>query len=127
MMAAGNAQPVAIIGAALELGSGRRGVDMGPSAIRYAGLDARLKEIGLESVDLGNVETAVAEATDAGDERARFLPQILAACDRVAGLVERSVGDDYLPLILGGDHSVALGTLAGMAHANGPGGVLWID
>lgn len=116
-----------MIGAALDLGSGRRGVDMGPSAIRYAGLDARLKEIGVESVDLGNVETAVAEATDAGDERARFLPQILAACDRVAGLVERSVGDGYLPLVLGGDHSVALGTLAGMAHANGRGGVLWID
>jgi arginase len=116
-----------VIGAALDLGSGRRGVDMGPSAIRYAGLDARLKEIGLESVDLGNVETAVAEATDAGDESARFLRQILAACERVAGLVERSVGDGYLPLVLGGDHSVALGTLAGMAHARGTGGVLWID
>jgi arginase len=116
-----------VIGAALDLGSGRRGVDMGPSAIRYAGLDGRLKELGLESIDLGNVETAVAEATDAGDERARFLPQIHAACDRVAGLVERSVGEGYLPLVLGGDHSVALGTLAGMAHASGPGGVLWID
>ena len=70
---------------------------MGPSAIRYAGLDARLKEIGLESVDLGNVETAVAEATDAGDARARFLPQIRSACERVAETHEpisrQSLGD----------------------------------
>jgi arginase len=116
-----------VIGAALDLGSGRRGVDMGPSAIRYAGLDARLQEIGYESVDLGNVETAVAEATDAGDERARFLPQIRAACERVADYVERAVRDGFLPLVLGGDHSVALGTFAGMARTRGTGGVLWID
>jgi len=100
---------------------------MGPSAIRYAGLDARLKEIGQESVDLGNVETAVAEATEAGDERARFLPQIRGACERVAALVERSARETYLPLVLGGDHSVALGTLAGMARVHGVGGVLWVD
>ena len=116
-----------MIGAALDLGSGRRGVDMGPSAIRYAGLDSRLLEIGHEPVDLGNVETAVAEATDAGDEHARFLPQIRAACERVAGIVEGATRDAYLPLVLGGDHSVALGTLAGMARAHGPGGVVWID
>jgi len=116
-----------VIGAALDLGSGRRGVDMGPSAIRYAGLDARLREIGYEPVDLGNVETAVAEASDAGDEQARFLPQIRAACERVAALVEREARDDSLPLVLGGDHSVALGTLAGMARVHGLGGVLWLD
>ncbi len=123
----GSSHKVAVIGAALDLGSGRRGVDMGPSAIRYAGLDARLKQIGYESIDLGNVETAVAEATEAGDARARFLPQIHATCARVAGLVEQSVRDGFLPLVLGGDHSVALGTLAGMARAHGLGGVLWID
>jgi arginase len=100
---------------------------MGPSAIRYAGLDARLKEIGYDSVDLGNVEAAVPEASDEGDERARFLPQIRATCERVAGLVEGAARDDYLPLVLGGDHSVALGSLAGMARALGHGGVLWID
>src|SRR5207244_8625669 len=76
-------QKVAVIGAALDLGAGRRGVDMGPSAIRYAGLDARLTEIGHECFDLGNVETAVAEATSPGDERARFLPQIREACERI--------------------------------------------
>jgi arginase len=118
---------IAVIGAALDLGSGRRGVDMGPSAIRYAGLEARLEEIGHEPLDLGNVEAPVAEATDAGDERARFLPQIRATCKRLAGHVERAVRGGYLPLVLGGDHSVALGTLAAMARAHGPGGVLWID
>jgi len=100
---------------------------MGPSAIRYAGLAARLREIGQETVDLGNVETAVAEATSMEDERARFLPQIKATCARIAALVERVLREDYLPLVLGGDHSVALGTLAGMARVHGRGGVLWID
>jgi arginase len=118
---------VAVIGAALDLGAGRRGVDMGPSAIRYAGLDARLQEIGLEPEDLGNVETAVAEATSSGDERARFLSQIKATCGRVADAVAGVATDGRLPLVLGGDHSVALGTLAGMARAHGRGGVVWVD
>jgi arginase len=118
---------VAIIGAALDLGAGRRGVDMGPSAIRYAGLDARLEDLGLRVEDWGNVTTAVAEATDVGSERTRFLPQIKETCERVADLVVRAVAEDLLPLVLGGDHSVALGTLGGLARASGPGGVLWFD
>jgi arginase len=116
-----------VIGAALDLGAGRRGVDMGPSAIRYAGLDARLAELGHECVDWGNVETAVAEATEVGDERARFLPQIKDTCGRVAKLVAHAAADGQLPLVLGGDHSVALGSLGGLARVHGPGGVLWID
>jgi arginase len=116
-----------VIGAALDLGAGRRGVDMGPSAIRYAGLDDRLAQIGHACVDLGNVETAVAEATSPGDERARFLPEIQEACRRIADLVAQSSQEGALPLVLGGDHSVALGTLAGLARVHGPGGVLWID
>ena len=118
---------IAVIGAALDLGAGRRGVDMGPSAIRYAGLDARLTEIGHVSVDLGNVETAVAEATSPGDEHARFLPQIKEVTERIAERVSRSTRDGALPLVLGGDHSVAVGTLAGLAEVHGVGGVLWID
>jgi arginase family enzyme len=78
---------VSVIGAALDLGSGRRGVDMGPSAIRYAGLASRIAELGHEVVDRGNVETAVAEATAVGDEQARFLPEIKATCERIAQLV----------------------------------------
>ena len=90
---------VAIIGAALDLGAGRRGVDMGPSAIRYAGLDARIEGLGYAYADRGNVGTAVAEAAGAGS----------------------------IPIVLGGDHSVALGTLGGLHRAHGAGGVIWID
>ena len=116
-----------MIGAALDLGAGRRGVDMGPSAIRYAGLDARLEQLGHECIDRGNVEAAVAEATAAGDPQARFLPQIKETCGRVAELVALSAGGGEVPLVLGGDHSVALGSLAGLARVHGPGGVLWLD
>ena len=118
---------VAIIGAALDLGAGRRGVDMGPSAIRYAGLEERLTGLGYRCVDWGNVQTAVLEATEELDERARYLPQILEACGQVAELVGQALEQGSLPLVLGGDHSVALGTLSGLARANGTGGVLWID
>ena len=118
---------LAIIGAPLDLGAGRRGVDMGPSAIRYAGLEARLDELGLESVDYGNAELVVPEEVDEGDPRARFLAQIKDACEDVAGRVRRAREEGLTPLVLGGDHSVALGTLGGLAAASGPGGVLWFD
>ena len=84
----------AIIGAALDLGAGRRGVDMGPSAIRYAGLEDRLQELGIECEDWGNVETAVAEATASGSPQARFLDQIKETCERIARAVARAVGRD---------------------------------
>ena len=118
---------MAVIGAGLDLGAGRRGVDMGPSAIRYAGLDDRIADLGRRCEDWGDVETAVAEATSVGDERVRYLHEIKAACERIAGLVARASENGYLPLVLGGDHSVALGTLGGLARAHGPGGVLWLD
>jgi arginase len=127
MRAPENAQWVAVIGAALDLGAGRRGVDMGPSAIRYAGLEARIQALGRGCEDWGNVRTAVAEASAVGDERMRFLAQIKETCARIADLVVRAVEGGALPLVLGGDHSVALGTLGGLARANGPGGVLWLD
>ena len=120
-------RPVAVIGAGLDLGAGRRGVDMGPSAIRYAGLAARIEALGRECVDWGNVETAVAEASAVGDERVRFLAPIKETCERVAELVGRALRDDFLPLVLGGDHSVAVGTLGGLARVHGPGAVLWMD
>ena len=118
---------VAVIGAPLDLGQNRRGVDMGPSAIRYAGLNERLTSLGIRCVDWGNVQAAVAEATGEGDERARYLPQIKLACDRVANLVAKAATESSVPLVLGGDHSVALGTLVGLAQAHGPGGVIWVD
>jgi arginase len=119
-------RPVAVIGAPLDLGQDRRGVDMGPSAIRYAGLDRRIVGLGREYADWGNVPTPVAEAVAEGDQELRFLEQIKATCAEVARLVRRAVEEEYLPLVLGGDHSVALGTLAGLRR-DGPGGVLWVD
>jgi arginase len=121
-------RPIAVIGAALDLGQARRGVDMGPSAIRYAGLEPRLAELGRDCVDRGNVAAAVAEAIPEESERARYLPEVKATCERVAALVVEAVSAGQIPLVLGGDHSVALGTLGGLARAHGePGGVLWID
>ena len=117
-----------MIGGTLDLGAGRRGVDMGPSAIRYAGLEQQLTEkLGARVSDVGNVISPVVETAEVGDERARYLPQILDLCDRVAQLVEEAAGRGAMPLVLGGDHSVALGSLVGMALARGPGGVVWVD
>jgi arginase len=119
---------VALIGAPLDLGAGRRGVDMGPSAIRYAGIAEHLAEkLGIETDDLGNIEAPVAESTLVGDAEARYLPQILELCDRVALLVAQARREGKTPLVLGGDHSVALGSLVGMASISGPGGVVWVD
>jgi arginase len=131
-LAAVSVQPserrVALIGAPLDLGAGRRGVDMGPSAIRYAELAEHLADtLGIATDDLGNIEAPVVESLAVDDRSARFLPQILALCDRVAKLVEEARRRDELPLVLGGDHSVALGSLVGMAAAHGPGGVVWVD
>jgi arginase len=100
---------------------------MGPSAIRYAELEDRLTGLGFSVVDEGNVDTAVAEATELEDERARYLPQIKATCGRIATRVAEAAAAGRMPLVLGGDHSVALGTLWGLASVHGPGGVLWID
>src|SRR3954453_8071700 len=117
----------AIIGAPLDLGAGRRGVDMGPSAIRYAGLEDRLAALGVDVVDRGNVAMPVAEATAEPDERARFLPEIRATCERIAELVGAALDEGRVPIVLGGDHSIALGTLGGLAARRGPGGGVGFD
>src|SRR5262245_23710405 len=121
------ARPVAVIGAPLDLGAGRRGVDMGPSAIRYAGLHERITRLGRECVDWGDVPAGVPEATEVGDPDARYLDAIKRACEGVAVLVVDARRQGHLPVVLGGDHSVAIGTLGGMARGDGTGGVLWID
>jgi arginase len=118
---------LAIIGAALDLGAGRRGVDMGPSAIRYAGIDDRLAALGPSISDWGNVEVAVAEAAEQGDPKARFLSEIKEACERIARRVAHASREGFVPVVMGGDHSVAIGTLGGLASVHGAGGVLWLD
>ncbi len=118
---------MAVIGAGLDLGQGRRGVDMGPSAIRYAELNGRLRELGLEVDDWGDVGSPVPERTEEGNPNARYLGPIKAVCEQIAGLVSDAVEKGHIPLTLGGDHSIAMGTLGGMAKARGPGAALWID
>ncbi len=120
-------QAVAAIGASLDLGAGRRGVDMGPSAIRYAGLDARIRGLGRAYHDRGNVEGPVVEISEQGSPDARYISDIVAVCGRVSDEVSASVAAGMFPLVLGGDHSVALGTVCGLARQRGPGGALWID
>jgi arginase len=120
-------QAVAVIGAGLDLGAGRRGVDMGPSAIRHADLEARLGDLGVSVEDWGDVRSPVPEATAEGDPQARYLGPIKEVCERIARLVADAVHQGLMPLVLGGDHSIAMGTLGGMASARGAGGVLWID
>jgi arginase len=121
------APDVAILGAALDLGQGRRGVDMGPSAIRYADLLGRLADLGLGVHDLGTVAEDPIEALDEGDEHAKYLAQILAVCSEIAGHVESASRAGELPLVLGGDHSLALGVFGGLARVHGPVGTLWFD
>ena len=123
--------PVTIIGAPLDLGAGRRGVDMGPSALRIARLNRRIGALGYVVEDIGDVPVAIQETQDPGDMKARYLDEILTVCqtisDRVAGLMARKC----FPLVLGGDHSVAIGTIAGAArHYYERGerlGVIWVD
>ncbi len=122
---------IAVIGAPLDLGAGRRGVDMGVSAIRFANLGQRLGALGYDVKDLGNVEVEQPERAPAGPQNARFLPQIAHTCLRLGETVDSAAAAGRVPLVLGGDHSVAVGTIAGMARrlrrARKKLGVLWID
>jgi len=122
---------IAIVGAPLDLGAGRRGVDMGPSALRLAGLNAKLESLGYEVEDLGNVLVAQPESTPTGRENAKYLPQIAKTCLLLAHMVARVMAEGKFPLILGGDHSIAAGTVAGVAQSfrerGEKIGIIWID
>jgi len=122
---------ISIIGAPMDLGAGRRGVDMGPSALRLAGLNDKLASLGYEVQDLGNVKVEQPETAPVGPVEARYLPQIAQTCERLAELVEKAADEGSAPLVLGGDHSVAMGTVSGMARhfrkAQLKMGLLWID
>src|SRR5438270_9809340 len=100
---------IAIIGAPLDLGAGRRGVDMGPSAMRVANLNKRVASLGYEIEDLGNIPVEQAESAPEGPVHARYLAQIAKTCHRLGLTVEKAMSDGKLPLVLGGDHSVAVG------------------
>jgi arginase len=122
---------IRVIGVPLDLGQSRRGVDMGPSAVRVAGLEARLEELGHVVEDAGNIAVAIPEQKKAGDPRAKYLKEITATCTKHAELVVKTLDAGEVPLVLGGDHSVGSGTVAGVAEfyrrQNQKIGLLWID
>jgi arginase len=118
---------VTIIGVPMDLGAGRRGVDMGPSAIRHAGLHEMLRRLGCEVEDAGDVPVPVAESRVVREEDLRFLDEIVTTCRHLADAVERLAGAGRVPIVLGGDHSIAMGTIAGLARVSPRVGLLYFD
>jgi arginase len=107
-------QKVRIIGVPMDLGQSRRGVDMGPSALRGAGLQAAIKKLGLTVEDIGNLEVKQPEEMPVGEKRAKYLQEIAETCLDIAKTVEKSLTESFLPVVLGGDHSIAAGVAAGV-------------
>ena len=127
----GDRPRVALVGVPMDLGGGRRGVDMGPSAFRIAGIEEAVRGLGLDFQDTGNVEVRDPVGLEPLDPRARFLPEIAHCCRHLRDRVEGLVGEGWLPLVVGGDHSIAAGTVAGLAnhyHSRGERiGLIWFD
>ena len=125
-------KPVHLIGVPLDLGGGRRGVDMGPSAFRIAGLGERLARLGYPVVDHGNLPTPIPETQDKRDDRKKYILDIERVCQQVYEVVLASFESGGFPLVLGGDHSLAAGSVAGAAQwarkaTQKPVGLIWID
>ena len=120
-------QVIRIIGVPIDLGAGRRGVDMGPSAIRYAGLNERLQRLGWDVEDHGNLEVPVPETRAIKDKRLKYLPEIVTVNEQLHQKVSEAIQEGVVPLILGGDHSLGIGTLAGLAANERRFGLIWFD
>jgi arginase len=122
---------VTLIGVPLDLGAGRRGVDMGPSAFRVAGIDQKIRSLGYEVVDSGDLPVKIPETQAAGDPHLKYLKEIKEVCEHLRDRVEAEVAKGSLPVVLGGDHSIAMGTLAGLSrhfHARKEKiGLIWFD
>jgi len=124
-------RPVNIIGVPLDLGAGRRGVDMGPSALRVADLNRRLATLGYTVEDGGDIPVRIAETQHFGSQNSKFLREITEVCERLAQYVEQTLVRQVVPIVLGGDHSIAMGTLGGLAkhfeRSNQDLGLIWFD
>jgi arginase len=127
----GPKKKVTVIGVLMDLGADRRGVDMGPSAIRVADLNKRLENLGYEVADAGNISVRNAEMMQITDGKAKYLPEIAAACQKLADHVESVLESGSIPIILGGDHSVAIGSVSGLASFHHKReqrvGIIWFD
>jgi arginase len=125
------AEKIRIIGVPMDLGASRRGVDMGPSALRVAGLQARLKQLGRQVEDIGNISVRQPEEQHYGEKRAKYLDEIAETCKGLAETVRKALEADFLPLVLGGDHSIAVGTMGGVAgffnKQSKRVGMIWLD
>jgi arginase len=126
------AQKIRIIGVPMDLGASRRGVDMGPSALRVAGLQARIKQLGHQVEDIGNLSVKQPEEMSYGEKRAKYLGEIAEACKDLAAAVQKSLEEHMLPLVLGGDHSIAVGSISGVAahfrkEEKKQVGFIWLD
>ena len=122
---------VELIGVPIDLGAGRRGVDMGPSAIRIADLEVRLEQLGYKVEDFGDLEVMIPETQPVGQGSLRYKEAILKTCEELSREVSRSLGQGRLPLVLGGDHSLGIGSVAGSSNYHaGKGeslGLVWFD
>ena len=118
---------ISLIGVPMDLGQNRRGVDMGPSAIRYAGVVERLQDIGHTVTDEGNIQIAAAEKTASPDTNLKNLKEVTDASTALANKIHDVMEEGQFPLILGGDHSIAIGTLAGLGDRYENLGVIWYD
>ncbi|WP_067930044.1 arginase [Alicyclobacillus kakegawensis] len=116
-----------IIGVPSDYGQGRRGVDMGPSAIRYAGLKEKLERLGYTVKDLGDVPVPTPETRRIEHEKLKYLSEVISVCEALADKVREVVAADRTPVVLGGDHSIAIGSLAGLATAGKNFGLIWFD
>lgn len=118
---------VGIIGVPMDLGQRRRGVDMGPTAIRIAGLAERVRTLDHEVHDFGNIPGPDRSASKMGSERLRYLDEVLRVCHLLAGQVSQIVSQRMFPLVLGGDQSISIGTLTGLAGEGTKRGIIWMD
>ena len=116
---------VRVIGVPMDLGQSRRGVDMGPAAVRYAGLDARLRHLGHPLEDAGNLAVPIRDSLSDGGGL-HYLTAVRDACALLYEAARQAVSDDRFPVFLGGDHSIAVGSIGGITHA-GRCGVIWVD
>ncbi len=118
---------ISVIGVPMDLGADKRGVDMGPSAIRYSDLSDKLRELGYGVTDMDTVHVPAPDLRTIGDTHLKYLEQIVRAANELAQLVQTHMESGSLPIILGGDHSISLGSVSGAANARGPIGVIWFD